>query len=212
MRKLPIIRNLAVFVAIVIALGVCSIMWRSTATATPPKSPPPRAAKPASTAKPPPSAAAPSAPVVQALATTTTTTTNTDAGAGTLPAVRDTARIVFSTTPGVTATVTWGKKLLGVIAPHQSLVVVRPRDSGPLDVMVRAPGYLPVQTRAHTFSDSRVVVKLTPPDQKNTLIGYRAPIDAGPPPATEDGGMPSLTSEVNAPLPSAAAPPSAASH
>jgi hypothetical protein len=60
-------------------------------------------------------------------------------------------------------------------------VVVRPRDSGPLDVIVRAPGYLPVQTRAHTFADSRVTVKLTTPDQKNTLVGYREPLDAGTP-------------------------------
>jgi hypothetical protein len=42
---------------------------------------------------------------------------------------------------------------------------------------------MPVQTRAHTFGDSRVMVKLTPPDQKQTLIGYRAPLDAGLPDA-----------------------------
>jgi hypothetical protein len=37
-----------------------------------------------------------------------------------------------------------------------------------------------VQTRAYTFADSKVAVKLTPPDQKKTLLGYReAPPDAG---------------------------------
>ena len=92
---------------------------------------------------------------------------------------KDTARIVFTTVPLTNATVTWGKTRLGVISPSQSLVIVRPRDSGPLDVMVRAPGYLPVQTRAHTFADTRIVVKLTKPDQTQTLVGYRAPIDAG---------------------------------
>jgi hypothetical protein len=37
-----------------------------------------------------------------------------------------------------------------------------------------------VQTRAHTFSDTRVMVKLTRPDKKNELLGYKLPIDAGP--------------------------------
>jgi len=47
-----------------------------------------------------------------------------------------------------------------------------------------------VQTRAYTFADSKVIVKLTPPDQKKVLLGYReAPPDAGaPPPATADAG------------------------
>jgi hypothetical protein len=68
-------------------------------------------------------------------------------------------------------------------------VVVRPRDSGPLDLMVRAGGYLAVQTRAHTFSDSRVVVKLTRPDKKNELVGYRIPLDGGLPDGAIEGGV-----------------------
>ena len=67
---------------------------------------------------------------------------------------------------------TWGKKKLGLIGPHAPLIVQRPRDSGPLDVVVRADGCVPVQTRAYTFEDSKVAVKLTPNDQKNTLLGY----------------------------------------
>jgi hypothetical protein len=50
---------------------------------------------------------------------------------------------------------------------------------------VFSPGYMPVQTRAHTFSDTRVAVKLTRPDQKNTLLGYRTPLDAGLPIAND---------------------------
>ena len=61
--------------------------------------------------------------------------------------------------------------------------MTRPRDSGPLDVVVRAEGCIPVQTRAYTFEDSKVAVKVTPNDQKNTLLGYREEIPA-------DGGMP----------------------
>lgn len=90
-----------------------------------------------------------------------------------------TATIVFATSPPVSAMVFWGRKNLGKITGPKPLVIVRPRDSGPLDVMVRATGYLPVQVRAHTFSDQRVVVKLTPPSKKSELLGYKAPLDAG---------------------------------
>ncbi|MEY4582449.1 MAG: hypothetical protein RL701_7152 [Pseudomonadota bacterium] len=97
------------------------------------------------------------------------------------PAEDPNMRITFSTYPPANATVTWGRKVLGRIAPKKPLVIVRPRDSGPLDVMVNAAGFIPVQTRAHTFADTNIQVKLTAPDQKQTLFGYRAPLDAGVP-------------------------------
>jgi len=66
-------------------------------------------------------------------------------------------------------------------------VVERPRDSGPLDLIIRASGFLPVHTRAYTFTDSRVAVKLTPPTEKSKLFGYREELapnpDAGAPAA-----------------------------
>jgi hypothetical protein len=116
--------------------------------------------------------------------------------AGTPPAAAKTAsknvRIVFTVLPSSKkATVSWGKKKLGVIAPHAPLIVQRPRDSGPLDVVVRAEGCVPVQTRAYTFEDSKVAVKVTPNDQKNTLLGYREEMpnaDGGAPASNPDGG------------------------
>ena len=109
--------------------------------------------------------------------------------AGTPPAAAKPAsknvRIVFTVLPSAKkATVFWGKKKLGAIAPHAPLIVQRPRDSGPLDVIVRADGCVPVQTRAYTFEDSKVAVKVTPNEEKNTLLGYREEIPAG------DGGVP----------------------
>jgi hypothetical protein len=100
-----------------------------------------------------------------------------------------TATITIWTVPYTSAVVYWGKKVLGKIAPGRPLVVVRPRDSGPLDLMVRAGGYMPVQTRAHTFNDSRLVVKLTRPDKKNELLGYRIPLDGGLPDGAIEGGV-----------------------
>jgi hypothetical protein len=105
-----------------------------------------------------------------------------------------TATIVFSTFPSVTAAVTWGKTLLGIIPHDQYLIVVRPRDSGPLDVVVRARGYLPVQTRAYTFSDQKLVVKLTPLSNKNELLGYRVPLDAGAAPDAAPTGIQNVAS------------------
>jgi hypothetical protein len=123
-----------------------------------------------------------------------------DAGVPALPTViPTTATIVFATVPSTAhATVSWGKKKLGKIEPGKPLVVVRPRDSGPLDVTVSAQGFLPVHTRAYTFNDGKVLVKLTPPDQINTLLGYRVPVDAG---------IPVSLDEEPAPPPGPAMPP-----
>jgi hypothetical protein len=102
-------------------------------------------------------------------------------------------RIVFTVLPSTKkATVMWGKKRLGVIEKGKPLIVTRPRDSGPLDVIVRAEGCLSVQTRAYTFADSKVAVKVTPPDQKNTLLGFREELspDGGVSPSGgPDGGV-----------------------
>ncbi len=101
-------------------------------------------------------------------------------------------RIVFTIIPSnKKAMVFWGKKRLGVIAQHAPLIVTRPRDSGPLDVVVKSDGFVTVQTRAYTFADSKVAVKLTKLDEKNTLLGYREelPPDGGMPPGP-DGGAP----------------------
>jgi hypothetical protein len=103
---------------------------------------------------------------------------------------KDTVRIVFKVFPPSKATVTWGKKKLGFIKPKESLVIQRPRDSGPMDVVVRAENCLPVHTRAYTFTDSVVSVKVTPLDKKNTIYGYKEvpPEDGGT--GGPDGGMP----------------------
>jgi hypothetical protein len=95
-------------------------------------------------------------------------------------------RIVFRTVPArQRSVVSWGSKRLGFIDRGKPLVIVRPRDSGPLDVVVRSEGFIPVHTRANTFDDSVIDVKLTPLDKKETIYGYKQPLppppDAGPP-------------------------------
>lgn len=118
-----------------------------------------------------------------------------DAGAHDAPTR---VRIIIQTNPPEKAVVFWGRKPLGYIrGPKRPLIVDRPRDSGPLDIIVRAQGFLPVHTRAYTFTDTRLTVKLTPVTEKSKLFGYRQELPDGgadggvvpaPPPAAPDGG------------------------
>jgi hypothetical protein len=158
-RLSPNLRRGLVAVAVLVPVGLYVGLRTSCVGATPPD-------------------VAPAAPVVA--------TEQVLEDAGVTPAVAEpvktTATVVFTVTPSdVQATVSWGKKRLGVIRPRYPLIVTRPRDSGPLDVVVSAQGYLPVQTRAYTFNDSKMLVKLTKLEESNTLLGYRVPIEAGIP-------------------------------
>lgn len=115
----------------------------------------------------------------------------------------ETVRISIQTVPPRKALVKWGRKSLGVVPAPRPLVIERPRDSGPLDLVLRASGYLPVHTRVYTFNDSRVLVRLTPPEEKNKLFGYReepAPTpDAGAPVPATPGATPPAPAETAAP-------------
>lgn len=113
----------------------------------------------------------------------------------------DTVHIYLQTVPPRKAQVRWGAKNLGVIPTPRPLVIERPRDSGPLDLVIRAPGYLAVHTRAYTFSDSRVSVKLTPPTEKSKLFGYRQEPTANP-----DGGPAPAPAATPAPAPATTVP------
>lgn len=96
---------------------------------------------------------------------------------------KKTVKLTFTTAPRVSARVYYGKKELGT-TPFS---VDWPRDSGPVDVVVRAHGYLPVNTRAYTFRDDDVSVKLTRMAEAHELLGYRKPVEA-PPEEGEDEG------------------------
>lgn len=103
--------------------------------------------------------------------------------------VSNKVRIVFQVNPPEKAVVMWARKPLGTINPKKGqkkvLIVERPRDSGPLDVVIRAKDFVPVHTRAYTFTDSKVYVKLTPIEEKKTIFGYKEELPDLPP----DGGV-----------------------
>jgi len=72
--------------------------------------------------------------------------------------------------PPQRAHVIWGAKDFG-LGP---LDIRRPRGSGPLDLMVRAPGYLTLHTRAFTERNSTLSVHLVPEAEAARFPGYQA--------------------------------------
>jgi hypothetical protein len=64
--------------------------------------------------------------------------------------------------------VLWGRKDLG-LAP---LEITRPRGSGPLDLVVVAPGYLPLHVRAFTDRDDKIAPRLYAESEAPSLLGY----------------------------------------
>ena len=79
------------------------------------------------------------------------------------------------------AHVTWGRKELGV-AP---LEIVRPRGSAPLDLMIQAPGFLPLHTRVFTDRDDTLSLRLYSEGDAVGLPGYAPPAPAPSPTATK---------------------------
>ncbi|MCU1277845.1 MAG: hypothetical protein JWM53_1391 [bacterium] len=84
------------------------------------------------------------------------------------------------------ATVFWGKKKLG----DTPVTLERPRDSGPVDLVVRGEGFFPVHTRAYTFRNDVIYVKMTKLDDRMTLFGAKRDATEPPPGGVPDGGVP----------------------
>jgi hypothetical protein len=100
----------------------------------------------------------------------------------------------------VPAKVMWGRRLIG----ETPLSVPWPADSGPVDIVVQAPGHVPVHTRLYTFADDKVVVKMVDDEGKKTLFGYKREVPAAPAPgaAAPGAAAPGVAAPgVAAPLP-----------
>jgi hypothetical protein len=96
----------------------------------------------------------------------------------------------------------WGKKKLG----ETPVTLERPRDSGPVDLIVRSDGFFPLHTRAYTFRNDVVYVKLTKVEDRMTLFGAKhdATTQLPAPPPGSDPANP-----VTAPAPLPPPPPGA---
>ena len=77
----------------------------------------------------------------------------------------------------------WGKKKLG----ETPVTLERPRDSGPVDLVVRGEGYFPVHTRAYTFKNDVLYVHMTKLEDRMTLFGAKRDVNEAAPGAAPDG-------------------------
>jgi hypothetical protein len=96
--------------------------------------------------------------------------------------VDDVVTIRLTVDPPKVAHVFWGVKDLG-LAP---LDIQRPRGSGPLDLVLRAPGYIAHHTRVFTDRNDRLSIHLAQESEGARYFGYRAPETTGklPPPSS----------------------------
>jgi hypothetical protein len=72
----------------------------------------------------------------------------------------------------------WGKKKLGLTP----LNFERPRDSGPVDLVLRAQGFFPVHTRAYTVKNDLIGVKMVKLQDRMTIFGARQELPPEPAP------------------------------
>ena len=85
----------------------------------------------------------------------------------------ETVTIKLVADPARKARVSWGRKDLG-FAP---LEIQRPRGSGPLDLVVVAPGALTLHTRVYTDRDDKLALRLYAESEAPNMLGYRAPVE-----------------------------------
>src|SRR5262249_5628973 len=101
------------------------------------------------------------------------------------PKEQTTVKILIKVTPAKPKSkIFWGKKLMG----ESPFELVRPRDSGPVDLVIKNDGFLIVHTRAYTYKNDILYVKLTKLADKMKLLGAKQEIP--PPEGTPDGGVP----------------------
>ena len=82
----------------------------------------------------------------------------------------ETVTIRVTVDPPRKAHVLWGRKDFG----EAPLEIVRPRNSGPLDLVVNAPGYLPLHARAFTDRDDKLALRIYAAEEAPQLLGYRS--------------------------------------
>jgi hypothetical protein len=81
-------------------------------------------------------------------------------------------------TPPAKALVMWGAKQLAKLAPgSMDAEIIRPRGSGPVDLEIKADGYLPYHTRLYTDRDEKANVRLYRTEDAPGLFGYNRSVN-----------------------------------
>lgn len=85
----------------------------------------------------------------------------------------ETVTLKLSVTPQVKAQIYWGAKTLARVEPGKmDAEITRPRGSGPLDVEVKAEGYLPYHTRLYADRNDKLAVRLYRAEEAPSIFGY----------------------------------------
>ena len=97
------------------------------------------------------------------------------------PASTETVTIKLVADTRRQARVTWGRRDLGM-AP---LEIVRPRGSAPLDLLIVAPGCLPLRTRVFTDRNDVLALRLYTLREASALPGFSSNRDKAPSPTAK---------------------------
>lgn len=85
-----------------------------------------------------------------------------------------TVTLKLAIAPPTAATAHWGRKKLGETKPDaMTLELVRPRSPGPLELVIRAPGFLPHHVTMFSDRDDKVAVRLIRAHEAQGLLGWR---------------------------------------
>lgn len=80
-------------------------------------------------------------------------------------------KLTFRSSPS--AQVWHGKKLLG----SSPVSIRRRKDSGPVDVVFKSAGYLKMNSRAYSWSNDVVSVRLVPISSASSVFGYKKAVE-----------------------------------
>lgn len=86
----------------------------------------------------------------------------------------ESVNLKLSVTPRVNALVLWGAKQMAHLeAGKMDTEITRPRGSGPLDLEIKAEGYMPYHTRLYADRNDKLGVRLYRPEEAPNLFGYK---------------------------------------
>jgi len=91
----------------------------------------------------------------------------------------ETVTLKLTVTPQVKAVVLWGAKQMAHLEPGKmDAEITRPRGSGPVDLEIKAEGYMPYHTRLHADRNDKVGVRLYRPEEAPNVFGYKRSAEA----------------------------------
>jgi hypothetical protein len=91
----------------------------------------------------------------------------------------ETVTLKLSVTPQVKATVHWGAKVMARLDPGKmEAEIARPRGSGPLDLEIKAEGYMPYHTRLYTGRNDKLGIRLYRAEEASSVFGYKRSAEA----------------------------------